>query len=64
MKRFNTMMVQHVMSIAFHCGQVGVEELSPGTGKVRQGAEHGVEQPSMCHGDGARRARWRRTLQR
>ena len=47
----------------------GVEGLSqeqwvPRRVRYRQGAEHGVKQPSTCHDDGARRSRRRTALQR
>ena len=32
--------------------------------RYRQGAEHGIKQPSTCHGDGARRVRRGTALQR
>ena len=32
--------------------------------RYQQGAEHGIKQPSTCHGDGARRLRRGTTLQR
>ena len=50
-------------------GAPNVEELSQEQWasrgvRYRQGAEHGIKQPSTCHGDGARRARSGTALQR
>ena len=50
-------------------GAPNVEELSQEQWayrgvRYRQGAEHGIKQPSTCHGDGARRVRRGAALQR